>query len=133
MGMSSKLDCIKDWTPLIIKAHYRADELPAVAESSERNVRRVFKALFGRPTQAELDDRRGERAKAMLLSGCDEKTIIDQLGFRSIAHFSTWFKKRFHVSPSNFRGAPTQKVSVRECNSKPSQGGAATRRGFDQC
>ena len=105
--MCSKLDRIKDWTPLIIKAHYRADELPAVAQSSERNVRRIFKALFGRPTQAEMDDRRGERARVLLLKGEDEKTIIDHLGFRSVAHFSRWFKQRFGMTPTQFRRSAT--------------------------
>ena len=101
--MNSKLDSITDWMPLFEQAHYRADELPALVQSSDRNLRRFFKERYGKPVQQLIDESRGKKAKLLLLGGMDEKTIINVLGFRTVQHFSRTFKERFGITPTQFR------------------------------
>ena len=100
--MSSRLDLIKDWVPLMKRAHFRANEMPEVVGASGRSLRRVFKREFGKPLQKVLNESRGAEAKEMLLAGNDEKTICEILGFKSAAHFSDWFKGRHGACPRDF-------------------------------
>ena len=117
--MSSKLDRIKDWLPLIRTARYRAENLPDLANSSARNLRRHFLERFGKPTQERLDELRAEEARDGIMDGESEKVLADRLGFKSSSHFSVFFKRRFKVSPRMFLSRafrrddepPSQKVA----------------------
>jgi AraC-like DNA-binding protein len=100
--MGSKLDRIMDWDAVIEQACYRSDRLKKIVQSSDRNLRRKFVTYFGKPTQYVLDERRTEKAKAMLLQGMAEKVIADLLGFKRISHFSTFFKRRTNETPRRF-------------------------------
>ena len=78
--------------------------LAKVCGINEYKLKRGFKEIFGTTVFGYLSDRRLEMAREDLLTS--KKTsaeIAAGLGYSSPQHFSTAFKKKFGVSPTNLR------------------------------
>lgn len=76
-------------------------ELARAAGINEYKLKKGFKELFGNTVFGYLADTRLELAKTELLE--KKKTASDiafELGYSSVQHFSTAFKKKFGVSPT---------------------------------
>lgn len=79
-------------------------ELSAVANLSEPQFARVFKANIGETAHAYVTERRIERAKRALLARTKPVTVIAyECGFGSSAHFSTTFKTHVGCTPRQFQ------------------------------
>ena len=79
-------------------------ELAAEAGYSRAHFIRMFRAAVGRTPHRYLLDYRLEKAQAMLEQGSlPVIEIAAACGFVSHAHFSTAFRARFDVSPSDYR------------------------------
>lgn len=79
-------------------------ELARVAGLNEFKLKAGFKELFGQTVFGYLSDYRLADAKAQLLER--RKTASElafELGYSSVQHFSTAFKKKFGVSPTQLR------------------------------
>ena len=79
-------------------------ELARIAGLNEFKLKNGFKELFGQPVFAYLAEYRLQEAQAQLLEG--RKTASElafELGYSSLQHFSTAFKKKFGVSPRELR------------------------------
>jgi len=67
---------------------------------------RLFRQAFNKTPHQYLVERRIEKAKELLSS--DELRVTDvcfEVGFQSLGSFSTLFRKRFGVSPTEYRRA----------------------------
>lgn len=76
-------------------------ELAAIAGINEFKLKKGFRELFGTTVFGLLGDERLRLAHAALTEG--HKTVTEvafELGYSSLAHFSTRFKERFGVTPS---------------------------------
>jgi AraC family transcriptional regulator len=91
-----------------IHTHYHTNlnlaELAAEAGYSRAHFIRMFRASVGRTPHRYLLDYRLEKAQALLEQGSLPVTeIAAACGFVSHAHFSTAFRARFGVPPSDYR------------------------------
>jgi len=71
---------------------------------SERHFRRLFRSYFGRPLTPKRTEMRLQKACALLAE--TQKKIIEialDSGFQHIGFFNATFKKRFGVTPSEWR------------------------------
>ncbi|WP_286753566.1 MULTISPECIES: helix-turn-helix domain-containing protein [Sphingobacterium] len=79
-------------------------ELAKIAGINEYKLKRGFKELFHQTAFSYLSDLRLELAKNQLLEGKKPVTeIAFEMGYCSLQHFSTAFKKKFAVSPSQVK------------------------------
>jgi AraC-like DNA-binding protein len=70
---------------------------------SWRRVQQLFKAELHQAPHDYFDARRMDHARRHLRQrGASVKEVAAELGFRSLSHFSDWFKKGSGVSPRQF-------------------------------
>jgi AraC-like DNA-binding protein len=74
-------------------------ELAAIAGTNEFKLKKGFKELFNNTVFGYLSDTRLTQARELLLAGIPIKEVADQLGYSSVQHFGTAFRKKFGVSP----------------------------------
>ncbi len=73
--------------------------LAGIAGINEFKLKRGFKELFNNTVFGFLNDNRLLQAKELLHSGIPIKHIAEQLGYSSVQHFSTAFRKKFGMPP----------------------------------
>ena len=80
--------------------------IESVAESmamSRTTFYRKFKSLTGITTVEFVRDMRLEKAKKLLDAGdCNVSEVAYEVGFSNPKYFSTCFKEKFQVSPSDY-------------------------------
>lgn len=81
-------------------------ELARLAGLNECKLKQGFKALFGLPAYAYLAEWRLQAARLRLTQDArvTASEVAFELGYSSLPHFSTAFRKRFGVSPRELRG-----------------------------
>ena len=80
-------------------------ELARIVGTNEYKLKRGFKEIFGNTVFGYLSDARLEIAKNNLLETDKAASeIASELGYSSVQHFSTAFRKKFGVSPQKMRG-----------------------------
>lgn len=91
-----------------IHTHYKdkitIEELAKIASISKTEVLRCFKAIMGRSPISYLNSYRLQRAAHMLIN--TEKSIqeiAEVCGFEDNSYFSKLFKKKYHVTPRDYR------------------------------
>ena len=95
-----------------LSKNLRASDIARHAHLSPFHFQRLFSAYLGEPVSQYILSRRLEQA-AKLLSTSSKINILElalDSGFDTHSSFSKSFKKRFTVSPSAFRDAPTTAV-----------------------
>lgn len=78
-------------------------ELAFLCHMSVSTFKRRFQEVFGETPGRYLHERRMERAKAMLANRMRPSEVYLELGYGSLAAFSTEFKKHFGTAPSAHR------------------------------
>jgi AraC-like DNA-binding protein len=101
--------------PRILKAHdlvlahplhlpFRETDIARAAGLSMVQLNRLFMRHLGRTVRRVYDERRTEHAIEFLSgSSAPIKQIAYDLGFSSLPHFSTWFRRKRGVSPQDYR------------------------------
>jgi AraC-like DNA-binding protein len=74
-------------------------ELAAAAGTNTFKLKNGFKELFDQTVFGYLTTVRLEQARTMLGSGSSIKEVSAHLGYSSVQHFSTAFRKQFGISP----------------------------------
>jgi len=78
-------------------------ELSRLAGINDFKLKKGFKEVFGQPVFAYLADVRLEMARTELMNKDKPVTeIAFELGYSSLQHFSSAFKKKFGVSPKRY-------------------------------
>jgi AraC-like DNA-binding protein len=79
-------------------------ELARIAGINEFKLKQGFKEMFETTVFGCLSDFKLTQARALLLAGSVPiKQVADELGYSSVQHFSTAFKKKFGVTPGSLR------------------------------
>lgn len=95
-------DCIihaKDYLLQHLHAPPSLTALAAIAGTNEFKLKKGFKELFNNTVFGYLNDTRLTQARELLLAGIPIKEVSDKLGYSSVQHFGTAFRKKFGVSP----------------------------------
>lgn len=76
-------------------------EMAAIAQCSEQQLRKLFRAYTGQSPKAYLVNAKLDIARVLLThKGMNVAEVADKLGFYDSFHFSKAFKRRFGVAPS---------------------------------
>lgn len=81
------------------------EELAVAVNLSPFHFARVFRRATGLPPHAWLRQRRLERARVLLGSGCAAAAVAAQLGYADQSHLSRQFKQAYGVGPGEYRRA----------------------------
>ena len=81
---------------------WTVERMAAQANMSVRGFQRKYKEMYGKSPIADLYDFRFIRAKRLLDTGYSINHILNSCGFKSPQHFSTFFKKRSGMTPTEY-------------------------------
>ncbi len=102
--MAVRLSESRDYLAEHFMSRLSLAEVADVALLSQFHFHRLFTARYGMTPQKFKTQQRFERAKKLLIEGNHSVTeIAFELGYESPTTFTTLFKKRFGMSPSEFR------------------------------
>jgi transcriptional regulator GlxA family with amidase domain len=89
------------------------DELAALAQMSRFDFSRTFHAVAGRSLRDYLQDLRLKRSAVLLLTSSQPLTVIAQeCGFYDLPHLDKTFRRRFGMTPHDFRRRGTEGVAL---------------------
>ncbi|ANH80483.1 hypothetical protein A8C56_05295 [Niabella ginsenosidivorans] len=78
-------------------------ELAKLSGTNEFKLKKGFRELFHNSVFGYLNDYRLSRARELLSSGSTIKQVAGDLGYSSVQHFSTAFKKKYGVTPGRLQ------------------------------
>jgi AraC-like DNA-binding protein len=105
--------------------NYSSEKLVELCGCSERHFRRMFRKQFKTSVRAKQTELRLEKAR-QLLAETNEKitSIAYQSGYRHLGFFNMMFKKRFGMTPTEWRRRNTP---VEPANGERTDGASASR------
>lgn len=98
-------DCILHARDYLLQNLHNPPSLSAlagIAGINEFKLKKGFKEMFNNTVFGYLNDTRLLQSKELLHSGMPIKHVAAQLGYSSVQHFSTAFRKKFGVPPGKF-------------------------------
>lgn len=75
-------------------------QLAAIAGTNTFKLKNGFKEMYNHSVFSYLTQVKLSQAKELLLSGLPVKEVADQLGYSSVQHFTTAFRKQFGITPA---------------------------------
>jgi AraC-like DNA-binding protein len=78
-------------------------ELAKIAGINEFKLKQGFKSLFNNTVFGYLTDFKLNQARDLIISNIPIKDIADQLGYSSVQHFNSAFRKKFGVPPGKMK------------------------------
>ncbi len=90
-------------------AFWTIEAMAARTNMSVSGFQRKYKKIYGKSPIADLYDFRFQQAKKLLSTGYSNTYILNSCGFKSLQHFSRFFKEREGVSPSEYKKKISQK------------------------
>ena len=104
--MYRRLNEVKDYIDSCFNEDITLDDLSKIALMSPFHLLRQFKKNYHITPHQYLINRRLDRAKnSILYSNASLTDICFMIGFRDISSFSKLFKRRFGLSPQQYRSA----------------------------
>lgn len=104
IGEDSLVREIKIYIRANINKGMNVAEVAACFPLSRRSLERRFRSVEGMTMHEAIEDARLEKACQLLQSGLNATKAGYESGFVSIQHFHHVFKKRFHVTPTQYAG-----------------------------
>lgn len=83
--------------------HWTVSSMAERAHMSASTFQRQYKKLYGKTPIADLYDMRFVKAKRLLETGYSIPYILHSCCFKSLQHFSSFFKKRTGITPSEYK------------------------------
>ena len=96
IGMRNYIECNFD-------KELNLELLSRIRLTSKFHLLRLFKKYYGQTPRQYLIDKRIEKAKAYLKMGMSVTETCYAVGFESPSSFSTLFKKKMGLTPSDFQ------------------------------
>ncbi|WP_207515722.1 helix-turn-helix transcriptional regulator [Longitalea luteola] len=78
-------------------------ELAKIAGINEFKLKQGFKALFNNTVFGYLADYKLNQARELIVGNVPIKEVADKLGYSSVQHFNSAFRKKFGVPPGQLR------------------------------
>ena len=91
------------------------DLLSHMRFTSKFHLLRLFKRYYGQTPMQYLIDRRLDKSKELLLKGQSVTETCFDIGFESPSSFSTLFKSKFGLTPTEFQKRAIFTRSDKEC------------------
>ena len=91
------------------------DLLSHIRFTSKFHLLRLFKRYYGQTPMQYLIDRRLDKSKELLLKGQSVTETCFDIGFESPSSFSTLFKSKFGLTPTEFQKRAILTRSDKEC------------------
>jgi len=91
------------------------DLLSHIRFTSKFHLLRLFKRYYGQTPMQYLIDRRLDKSKELLLKGQNVTETCFDIGFESPSSFSTLFKSKFGLTPTEFQKRAIFTRSDKEC------------------
>jgi AraC-like DNA-binding protein len=91
------------------------DLLSHIRFTSKFHLLRLFKRYYGQTPMQYLIERRLDKSKELLLKGQSVTETCFDIGFESPSSFSTLFKSKFGLTPSEFQKRAIFTRSDKEC------------------
>ena len=91
------------------------DLLSHIRFTSKFHLLRLFKRYYGQTPMQYLIDRRLDKSKELLLKGQSVTETCFDIGFESPSSFSTLFKSKFGLTPTEFQKRAIFTRSDKEC------------------
>jgi len=91
------------------------DLLSHMRFTSKFHLLRLFKRYYGQTPMQYLIDRRLDKSKELLLKGQNVTETCFDIGFESPSSFSTLFKSKFGLTPTEFQKRAIFTRSDKEC------------------
>jgi len=91
------------------------DLLSHIRFTSKFHLLRLFKRYYGQTPMQYLIDRRLDKSKELLLRGQSVTETCFDIGFESPSSFSTLFKSKFGLTPTEFQKRAIFTRSDKEC------------------
>jgi AraC-like DNA-binding protein len=79
-------------------------ELARIAGINEFKLKQGFKALYDNTVFGYLTDYKLTQARELLTASVPIKDVADRLGYSSVQHFNSAFRKKFGVPPGKMKG-----------------------------
>ncbi|GGG61218.1 AraC family transcriptional regulator [Salipiger pallidus] len=113
MSGASGVADVRSWASLNLEQPMTLDDLATRAGMSVRSFTRAFTAEVGLSPMAWLEQVRSDRARTLLLDGdLPLKAIAQRAGFRSDEQMRKVFRRRFSLSPRDYRARFTTSRSA---------------------
>ena len=77
-------------------------KLSEICNISSDYLSQIFKEEMGENLSAYITRRKLETAKDMIVQGKSNQEICEVLGFSSVSHFITAFKRNYHMTPTEY-------------------------------
>lgn len=77
-------------------------KLSEICNISPDYLSQIFKEEMGENLSAYITRRKLETAKDMIVQGKSNQEICEALGFSSVSHFITAFKRNYHMTPTEY-------------------------------
>ncbi|MFS4470322.1 helix-turn-helix transcriptional regulator [Chryseobacterium sp. T20] len=99
-----KMYAVRDYIVKNLNAESSLNDLAHLVGTNEFTLKKGFKELFGTTVFGFWNDLKMEQAKRMLLdSDLNISEISDHIGYKNPRHFSSAFKRKFNILPSQLR------------------------------
>ena len=102
-GQLNSVVSIKNYIENNYDVDLNLDLLSKIQCISKYHLIRLFKKYYGQTPRQYLIDRRIEQAKILLKNGKSVSETCYTVGFESLGSFSTLFKTKVNLSPSEFQ------------------------------
>lgn len=76
--------------------------LSEICNISSDYLSQIFKEEMGENLSSYITRRKLETAKDMIVQGKSNQEICEALGFSSVSHFITAFKRNYHMTPTEY-------------------------------
>lgn len=99
-------DCIYQAKDFLLTHLDAPPSLSALAKEvgiNEFKLKNGFRELFDNTVFGYLNEYRMQKAKELLLSGIPIKHVADELGYSSVQHFGTAFRKKYGMPPGRLK------------------------------
>ncbi|MGG1923122.1 AraC family transcriptional regulator [Chryseobacterium sp. NRRL B-14798] len=99
-----KMYAVRDYIVKNLNADSSLNDLAHLVGTNEFTLKKGFKEIFGTTVFGFWNDLKMEQAKKMLLdSDLNISEISDHIGYKNPRHFSSAFKRKFNILPSQIR------------------------------
>jgi len=96
-------ESVKDYVNALYMQQIRVEEIAEKMNLDRRYLSRVFKQKMGKSIQEYIISVRMEEAKKLLEKGYSVVESAQLCGYEDVCNFSKMFKKKFSVSPGNWK------------------------------
>lgn len=106
MHKASDVSCIRQAASILEKNMQSPPDIQSLAKLvgiNDHKLKQGFNYIYKQPPFTYLRERRLSRARDLLTQGVSVTKVAEEVGYKSVSHFSSVYKKRFGQTPNSSR------------------------------